>query len=812
MIKSYLKVALRNLWKSRGFTAINITGLAAGLGVCLLIVLYVTDELSYDKHYKYADRIYRLDADIYLNNTLFNSATSPKPMGPQLVKDYPQVEQMVRISYFNSPTDIMIKKGDVWVQDHHCAFADSTFFKVFTLPMIAGDPNTALDEPHSIVIDRSAALRYFNTTDVINKTLELDDKTTCKITGVMEDMPSQSSFHFSFIRPLHDSWSGDDQQWINNSAQSYILARPGTDPATLQKDVDATADTYIGRALEDQLHVTRQAMKQQGGHVRYHLMPLTDIHLHSNKSYEFEANGNSSYIYVFSFIAILILIIACVNFMNLSTARSANRAKEVGIRKVAGSTRENLIFQFLIESLLLTFAAMLLALGLALFLLPMFNTLSGKDLHTAILFTPRSITLLAALVLVVGCLAGSYPAFYLSSFQPIKVLKGAVATGFKSSWLRSSLVVFQFFISIALIIGTLVIYRQLNYIRNREIGFDRDQVLVIHNTGSVGNEITTFRKELPQLSGVAEATLASDLPTQGSGYNESGWFRNASTDARSVIVVTDLGVDENYVPTLGMKITQGRNFDPKEFPTDTSGILVNEAAVRLLGWKDPLTQSLYNTFSDDGKPHPYHVVGVLRDFNYNSMHEKVGPVVIRLGDRRETMAVRLTPGDMYAKVSQIELKWKALFPGMPFSYTFMDNDFDRLYHAEARTGSVFITFAVFAILIACLGLFGLVTYAAEQRTKEIGIRKVLGASTGGLMSLLSRDFLKLVLVASLIAFPVAWWAMNKWLESFAYRIGISWWIFIIAGLTAILIALITVSIQTLRAAVANPVKSLRSDG
>jgi len=808
MIKNYLKVALRNLWKSRGFTAINIVGLAAGLGVCLLIVLYVADELSYDKHYKYADRIYRLDADIYLNNTQFTSATSPKPMAPQLLKDFPQVIQMVRISYFNSPADIMIRKGNTWVQDHHLAFADSTFFQVFTLPMITGDPNTALNEPKSIVIDQSAAKRYFNSTDVLGKTLELDDKTVCKVTGVMQDMPTQSSFHFSFIRPLHDSWSGDDQQWINNAAQSFILVRPGTDRAKLQKDVDVTANTYVGRALESQLHLDAKSMKQQGSYFRYHLMPLADIHLHSNKSWEFEANGNSSYIYIFSFIAILILVIACVNFMNLSTARSANRAKEVGIRKVAGSTREDLIIQFLTESLLVTLFSMLLALGLALILLPMFNNLSGKELDATILFTPRFIAVLAALALLVGCVAGSYPAFYLSSFQPIRVLKGPVSTGFKTSWLRSSLVVFQFFISIGLIIGTLVIYRQLNYIRNREIGFDRDQVLVIHNTGSLGDAITTFRKELPQLSGVAGATLASDLPTQGNGYNQTGWSRTASMDARSVLVVTDLDIDENYVPTLGMKVVKGRNFSQK-FPTDSSGILVNEAVVRLLGWKDPLTQKLYGFRGENVVP--FHVVGILKDFNYNSMREKVGPVVLRLRDNRNTMAVRLTPGDMYSKVRLIESKWKELFPGMPFSYTFMDNDFDKLYRAEARTGSVFITFAVFAILIACLGLFGLVTYAAEQRTREIGIRKVLGASTGGLMTLLSKDFLKLVLIASLIAFPIAWWAMNNWLESFAYRIGISWWIFIVAGGSAILIALVTVSIQTIRAAVANPVKSLRSE-
>ncbi|HTJ12617.1 MAG TPA: ABC transporter permease, partial [Dinghuibacter sp.] len=578
MFRNYLKIAFRSLRKSTGFTALNVLGLAAGLSVCLFIVLYVSDERSYDRHYKNAERIYRLDADIYLNNTLFNSATSPKPLAVQLVKDYPQIEQMVRISYFNSPTDIMIRKGSSWVQDHHLAFADSTFFKVFTVPMIEGDPNTALNEPHSIVIDESAAKRYFNTTDVVGKILELDDKTLCKITGVMQDMPRQSSFHFSFIRPLHDSWSGDEGKWVQNSAQSFILARPGIDPSFLQDRVDADVKTYVYPQLGDVLHIDAKAMKQQGGHLRYHLTPLTDIHLHSNKSFEFEAGGNSSYIYVFSFIAILILIIACVNFMNLSTARSANRAKEVGIRKVAGSTRRNLIGQFLTESILLTFISLLLALGFVLVFLPMFNTLSGKNLHADILFTPRFLGLLVALVFLVGCLAGSYPAFYLSSFRPIKVLKGSIATGFRNSWLLRPLVVFQFFISIGLIIGTLVIYRQLNYIRSREIGFDRDQVLVVQNTASVGDEIKTFRKELLQLPGVADATLASDLPTQGSGYNETGWFRNATTDSKSLIVMTDLDIDEHFVPTLGMQVVKGRNFS-HEFPTDSSGILVNEAAV-----------------------------------------------------------------------------------------------------------------------------------------------------------------------------------------------------------------------------------------
>jgi putative ABC transport system permease protein len=557
MFRNYLKVALRNLWKSKGFTAINIIGLASGIGVCLLIVLYVTDELSYDRFNVNADRIYRLDADIYFNSTQFTASISPKPLALTLKKECPQVEQMARII---SQNDILIKKGNDWIRDHHLALADSTFFKVFSIPMLAGDPNTALNEPNSIVIDESAAKRYFNSTDVVGKTLELENKTFCKITGVMRDFPRQSHIHLSFIRPLRDANHGDDDQWLSNNWHSYILVRPGIDRAFLQSRVNTTVDKYVGIQLQQMLHASAQDLSRSGGHFIYHLMPLEDIHLYSNKSYELEPNGNINYIYIFSFVAILILVIACVNFMNLSTARSANRAKEVGIRKVAGSTKGHLITQFLTESVLLSFFSLLLALGIALLLLPMFNQLAGKELHAGSLFSPRFLTLLVILVFLVGCLAGSYPAFYLSSFQPIMVLKGKIASGFKGSLLRSILVVGQFVISIGLIISTIVIYNQLNYIRSREVGFDRDQVLVIHNAYLAGDPVKTFRKQLTQLSGVADATLSGDMPTQGTGYDQEGWFRDASMDTKGVVVLTNLFVDEHYIPTLGMKMVKGRNF------------------------------------------------------------------------------------------------------------------------------------------------------------------------------------------------------------------------------------------------------------
>lgn len=813
MFKNYLFLALRQLRKNRGYSFINIFGLATGLGVCLLIVLYVTDELSYDRYNVNADRIYRIDEDLYFNNTQYDAVTTSKFFGPTLVASYPKIEQMVR---FRNPGDLLVRKGNDHVVEHHFTFADSTIFKVFTLPMIAGDPNTALNNPHSIVIDESAARRYFNSTDVIGRTLEVgSDNTLLNITGVIRDMPEQSHFHFSFIRPIRESYTFNDpsdNDWVSNSYYTYILAQPGTTRAEVQKDVNAVVNLHISPALQQMFHTSGADLEKAGNHFRCRIFPLTDVHLHSNKSGELEANSNIQYVYIFSVIAVLILLIACVNFMNLSTARSANRAKEVGIRKVAGSTKGHLILQFLTESILLSLFALVLALGIAVLLLPMFNQLAGKSLHPDALFSGRFLPALILLVLLVGCLAGSYPAFYLSSFQPIQVLKGKIAAGFKSSWLRSSLVVFQFFISIGLIVSTLVIYRQLHYIRNKEVGFNRYQVLVIHNTWPLGQDGTTnLRKNLLTLAGVTDATVTPDIPTVDGQYWQQGWFPDASLDARKAILMTTLRVDDHYIPTLGMQIVRGRNFDLAQFPTDSTAILLNEAAVAALGVKDPLNLILYN-HDDQFKLLTYHVVGIVKDFNYNSMHDKIHPLLMVVNTFNwSSMAVRFHTNDVFSLVQQVETKFHAAKQGLPFSYTFMDDDFDKLYHAEQRTGQIFISFAVFAILIACLGLFGLVTYAAEQRTKEIGIRKVLGARVSGIVSLLSREFTMLVGIAALIAFPVAWWAMYKWLETFAYRTEISWWIFLVAGAVALAIALLTVSIQTIRAALANPVKSLRSE-
>jgi|GEM_PF-730 len=822
MFKNNLKIAFRSLRKNKGFTALNIIGLAAGLGVSLLIVLYVIDELSYDRYNVNADRIYRIDQDLHFNNTQYDAVTISKFMGPALVASYPKIQQMVRFRY---PGSLLVRKGNNHVIDHGFTFADSTIFKVFTLPMIAGDPNTALNNPNSIVIDESASRRYFNSTDVIGRTLEVgDENTPLKITGVIRDMPGQSQFHFSFIRLLRESYTFNepsDNDWTSSNYYTYILTKPGTTRAEVQKDIDAVVNLHIGPVLQEVFHTSGTDLEKGGNHFRYQIFPLTDVHLHSNKSNELEANSNIQFVYIFSVIAVLILLIACVNFMNLSTARSANRAKEVGIRKVAGSTKGHLILQFLTESVLLSLLSLVLALGLAVLLLPMFNQLAGKSLHPGVFFSTRFLLILIVLALLVGCLAGSYPAFYLSSFRPVLVLKGKIAAGFKSSWLRNSLVVFQFFISIGLIVSTLVIYRQLQYIRNKDAGFNRDQVLVIHDTWALGYDGTTnLRKDLLSLAAVTNATVTEDLPTVGGNqYSEPGWFPDASLNATQATIMTTLRVDDHYVPTLGMQVVKGRNFNLAQFPTDSTALILNEAAVAMLGAKDPLNLILYNRAdqfkpnrADHLKPLAFHVVGVVKDFNYNSMHDQIRPLVMGINTFNwGSMAVRFHTNDVPSLIQQVESKLHAVKQGLPFSYTFMDSDFDKLYHAEQQTGKIFITFAIFAILIACLGLFGLVTYAAEQRTKEIGIRKVLGATVSSIVGLISKDFTKLVGIAALIAFPVAWWAMYKWLDTFAYRTEISWWIFLLAGAVAFAIALLTVSIQTTRAAIANPVKSLRSE-
>ena len=806
MFRNYFKIAIRNLRKQKGFSAINIFGLAVGLATCLLISLFVIDELSYDRYNEKAERIYRIESNARINGNGFNTITTPFPLGIALVKDYAQIEKAVRLVNMG---DILVKKDKETIVEHGAVFADANLFEVFTLPLITGNPQTALTQPNSMVISETMAKKYFNSTDVLGKTLLTGNTINYKITGVMKDMPVQSHFHFGFIKALSELEKSRSDEWLSNDCVTYLLARRGSDEKTINRFVLATARKYVSPQWQAVFHSSLDDMIKNGNYINYPTIALTKIHLHSNMPDEFEPNGNIQYVYIFIVIAIFILLVACINFMNLSTARSAGRSREVGVRKVLGSRRINLVSQFLTESILTSYIAMLLAIVIASLLLPYFNQVSGKKIVLGLFSKPWLIPSLLGSSLIVGLLAGSYPAFYLSSFQPIQVLKGKIASGFKSGWLRNSLVVFQFAIAILLIVGTLVIYSQLNYVRNKDLGYNREQVLTLQNINSLGTHAKAFRDEILRLPGIVNATMTKNLPN-GKDYGRDGFSKDASLKLNETVILEYWHIDADFIPTLGMEMAKGRNFS-SQLPTDTSCALINETAARLLGFKDPLNKTVYAMGFDPAIA--YRIIGVVKDFHSASLHNKIAPILFNLAEERSAISFRFRTKNIPGLIEQIESKYHGIgnMAGQPFIYSFMDDDFNRLYQSDQRTGKIFISFAVFAIIIACIGLFGLVTYAAEQRTKEIGVRKVLGATVSHIVGLLSKDFLKLVLIAIIIGFPISWWGMSKWLEDFAYRTNISWWIFAIAALLTIMITILTVSFRAVKSALANPVTSLRSE-
>lgn len=808
MFANYLKTAFRNLLKNKGFTALNVLGLTLGLATCLLIVLYVLDEVSYDRYNEKADRIYRINNLVKFGGNENTYAASPAPAGPTLKSDFPEVEEAVRVVKSDG---IQVKKGNQYIQEDHALFVDSSFFAVFTLSMIDGNPVSALRDPHSVVITEQTAKKYFGRTDVVGQTLIINDTDVYRITGVTKDLPTETHFQSNFFFSLSTLAYSREDAWLSNNFITYVLLKKGADPARLEAKFPAFIRKYMGPQLQSTLHSTFDAFERSGNYYRFGLFPLTSIHLRSNCIDDLAPNGSIDYVYIFSAIALFILLIACINFMNLSTARSANRSREVGIRKVLGSPRKYLMAQFLTESVIVTMAGAILAVCLAWELLPLFNALSGKELTVSYHLLGQLLPVLLVFVLIIGCLAGSYPAFFLSSFQPIDVLKGKLSTGFKSGRLRSFLVVFQFAISLFLITSTLVVYQQIKYIQSRNIGYNRDHVLVVHNTESLGSQAASFKQEIKQLSGVDNATLTSALPTANYG-NYTALFEDRTLDQKRAVHSQRWSVDEDYLNTLGMQLKSGRNFSP-QMPTDSNAVIINEAAAKMLNYANPLNQPLYAPVDNFLKKiNTYHIIGVIRDFNFQSLRQNVTPLILQLQADQGALSIRIHAGaDIPAVLAQVGEKWKILSPNRAFAYSFMDEDFDGLYRAEQRIGQIFISFSSLAILIACLGLFGLVAYAAEQRTREIGIRKVLGAGIPTIVTMLSRDFIKLVLVAILIACPLAWLAMHKWLQGFAYRMNISLWIFILAGLIALLIAVLTVSIQTIRAAMANPVKSLKAE-
>ena len=808
MFRNYLKVALRNLWKQKSFSAINIIGLATGLCCFLLIAMYVVDELSYDRFHQKANRIYRISADIRFNGNSMHFTQTPDIMAQTLKKDYPEIEAYTRIFVNSGPK--LIKKGSEFINEARVGHVDSTFFNVFTVPAIQGNTQTALNEPNTVVLTKSAATKYFGTTDAVGKAIETNDNTSTvyKVTAVVEDVPKNSHFNFEFFFSM-DNVDYPWGQHLSNNFHSYLLLKPGVDAKAFgKKAMNQYVEGYVLPAAKQFMQIgSMEEFRKAGNYLYYSLEPLTRLHLYSDRNYEITPPGNIQYIYIFSAVAFFILLIACVNFMNLTTARSANRAKEVGIRKVLGTERRSLIAQFLSESTLMAILSLLIALGLTYLVLPLFNDVANKTITFGSLLSPYILPLLILLPLIVGLLAGSYPAFYLSSFRPIAVLKGRF--GNKRGTLRSALVVFQFATSIILIIGTIVIYRQLNYIQTKELGYKKDQVLVINDAYALRNNIAAFKNDVLQMPGVESGTLSAFLPVSNSSRSDNTYSSTPVMDSKSGFNMQAWDVDYDYLKTMGMSMAKGRAFS-KEFGSDSSAIIINETAAKILGTDDPVGKYIYRT-DNDGQTLKFQVIGVVKNFNFESLKQSIGPLAFFLNEGYGLASFKVKTTDLTSLVKSIENKWKAMAPGMPFSYRFLDESFDEMYRDEQRVGKIALTFAILAILIACLGLFGLAAFVAEQRTKEIGIRKVLGASVNGLVALLSKDFVKLVVIAFVIAAPVAWYSMNKWLQDFEYRIEVNWAVFAIAALIALFIAVATISFQAVKAALANPVKNLRTE-
>jgi putative ABC transport system permease protein len=789
VFKNDLKIALRGMLKHKGYTAINIIGLSVGITVCFLISLWVRDELGYDRSHVKADRIYRALWEARFGDNEWKIPVVAAPLGETLDKNFPEVERTVRLY----PGGMTLRLGDDYVREPDFLFTEESFFEVFTVAFIAGDPKTALRDPESVVLTAEAAGRYFPNQNPLGLTLAVNDGRLLRVTGVVKSFPPQSHFHFDFLASIKnlERFTGRLQNWGSASVYTYLVLRPGESAAALQAKLQAYVDK----------NVAGESGGRSGNFSRYPLQPLLDIHLGSHLKMELEPNGDRATIYLFSVIAGFILLLACINFINLATARSLRRGREVGIRKVIGSHRAQLIWQSLTEAFLHVASGIFVAVVLTALALPFFNSFAGKKLALDFLESPFAAAILAGFAVLVTVLAGAYPAFLLSSFWPVQALKGRLIARGERDGLRQGLVVMQFCISIGLIIGTLVVRDQLDFIQKKRLGFDQTQVLMIHRAGILRKQIAVFQDRLVSHPLVVDASAAQNLP--GQEFDSMGFSLEQPANYQQTSLTYD-SIDEHYVNVLQLKIVEGRNFST-ELATDVSAFLINQAAAKAFGWEEPLGKRLG---LGDAMPGP--VIGVVEDFHFESLHHEVKPIVFFLHRWEPSyLAVRLQPGNPAEGIKAVQNLWKEFVPNTPLQYSFLDQDYQKLYDDERRVARIFFAFSVLAVVIACLGLFGLASFMAEQRTKEIGVRKVLGATVSGIVGLLTKGFVKLVLVAFLIVAPLAYFAMQRWLRNFAYRIDIGWSVFVIAGAIALIVALLTVSYQALKAALANPVETIR---
>ena len=798
--------------RDRVFSMINIVGLAVGITCFLTLFLFIQDELTFDRFKSAFDpsQIYRVYVKASINGVEDTNSKTAELLGPVLLQNYPEVVTYTRIGYYGPRAfrhnDKLFRSGSIYA-------VDSTFFKFFALTFIQGNPATALAEPNSIVLTESAAKRIFGEENPVGKLLPTESGQSFLVTALVSDFPRKSHFHCDYLEslttyPVNENWT---DIWFT----TYVVLRPGTDVVAFEKKLHTVVKEQVGPQVEKLLGVTVEQFLNSGNKYAFHLQPFTSIYLHSQRQFGIDPNtewGDIStsdivYTYMFSAVAVFILLLAVINFMNLSTAKSERRAREVGIRKTFGSERSLLVFQFIGEAIFTSFIAMLLALALLTIALPLFNAFLERDLSLVLIDEFYTVPLLIGFVILVGILAGSYPAFYLSAFRPSKVLKGGEGGGARRSLLRNGLVIVQFAISICLLIGTLLIKKQLNFIQNKNLGFTKEHLLTISNAGLLGDHVDAFKEELLKNPNVLSVTNASRMFT--TGVPGSGYLFNKNSGTNPMLCQFVV-VDYDFLKTFQIELERGRYFS-RAFPSDKDAVLVNEAAAAMLPTDDPVGKELFSLDARD-KGHGYEIIGIIKDFNYESLHTQVRPLVLHLHEprhRANMLSVRVDADDMKGTLGYIEDKWKQFTPGDPLNYNFIDATLARLYLAEQKTNLASIIFSSIAIFIACIGLFGLAAFVTEQRTKEIGIRKVLGATSAQVVLLLSKEFAVWILVSNVLAWPVAWFVMKDWLDNFAFRTEISVVYFLMAGAVTFFIAFLTVGFHALKAAEANPVESLK---
>jgi putative ABC transport system permease protein len=803
MISNYLKTGWRNIIKNKGTFSVNIIGLALGIASVIMIMLYVSSELSYDRFNENADRIARVVFRANINGEGMNEAVVMAPVAQTLKNDLPEVTDATRLakSYNNR-----LEYNGTYYGQSSMGYVDPNFFNVFTLPITNGNKNTPLDKPNSAVISETLAKNIFGSADPVGKTIKVTNRDKdYTVSAVMKDIPENSHFHFDILASTLGYANAKKTTWMQSDFFTYLVLKEDADMAEVEAKLPAITKKYMGPQMIDAIGMSYEEF-QKDNELGLFLQPLTDIHLHSDFSdaTTLEQGGDIKYVYIFSIVAIFMLVIACINFMNLATASASKRSKEVGIRKVLGSNKKQLIYQFLSEAFISTLLATMLAIVIFAISLPGFNQLAGKNIEFYSLLKPIYILSLFGLILLITLLAGGYPAFYLSSFNPLNALKSKFSGSGKNSGIRGGLVVFQFVISAGLILSTLVVKEQMSYIQNKDIGFEKDQLLVVRNTYLLGNNEDNFIQEIKKDPRVESVTHSAFVPAGESDNEVGGIFLNGEFLRRMYFY----NVDENYIPTMGLKLLAGRNFS-KSYGTEKDNVIINETAAEALGFGNSAVGKTFQRDTDEG-PKDIHVIGIIKDFNWKSLHQQIDPLILKMNPYGG-MIVRSKTADMSGIIENLNSDWNSYNPKEALNYSILDDSFNHTYLKERKMATILTLFAILTIIVACLGLFGLVTFTAEQRVKEIGVRKVLGSSAVQIVALLSKDFIKLVGISFLIAFPLSYYLMNKWLQDFAFRIEIKWYIFLLAAFITLGIAFLTIGIKSFRAASMNPIESLKTE-